>query len=58
MSTPDGTGKNPLDVVCQDWATYASGTASNTVGHLSLIDCPKTGCLGFAFTLPPELRPQ
>ena len=28
MSTPDGTGKNPLDVVCQDWATYASGTPS------------------------------
>jgi hypothetical protein len=52
MSTPDGTGKNPLDVVCQDWATYASGTASNTVGDLSLVDCPKTGCLGFAFTLP------
>ena len=52
MSTPDGTGKNPLDVVCQDWSTYASGTSSNTVGDLSLIDCPKTGCLGFAFTLP------
>jgi hypothetical protein len=52
MSTPDGTGKNPLDVVCQDWATYASGTASDTVGDLSLVDCPKTGCLGFAFTLP------
>jgi cell surface hyaluronidase len=52
MSTPDGTGKNPLDVVCRDWATYASGTSSNTVGDLSLIDCPKTGCLGFAFTLP------
>jgi len=52
MSTPDGTGKNPLDVVCQDWATYASGTTSDTVGDLSLVDCPKTGCLGFAFTLP------
>ena len=52
MNTPDGTGKNPLDVVCQDWATYASGTTSDTVGDLSLIDCPKTGCLGFAFTLP------
>ena len=52
MSALDGTGKNPLDVVCQDWSTYASGTASDTVGDLSLIDCPKTGCLGFAFTLP------
>jgi cell surface hyaluronidase len=52
MSTKDGTGKNPLDVVCQDWATYASGTAKNQVGELSLIDCPKGGCLGFAFTLP------
>ena len=52
MNAPDGTGKNPLDVVCQDWATYASGTTSDTVGDLSLIDCPKTGCLGFAFTLP------
>lgn len=52
MNHPDGTTKKPLDVVCQDWATMASGTASNTVGALSLVDCPKTGCLGFAFTLP------
>lgn len=52
MSTPDGTGKNPLDVVCRDWSSYASGTTSDTVGALSLVDCPKTGCLGFAFTLP------
>lgn len=52
MNTPDGTGKKPLDVVCQDWATYASGTASDTAGDLSLVDCPKTGCLGFALTLP------
>ncbi|MDX2167265.1 MAG: hypothetical protein SF182_09385 [Deltaproteobacteria bacterium] len=52
MSSLDGTGKNPLDVVCQDWSSYASGTTSNTVGDLSLVDCPKTGCLGFAFTLP------
>jgi hypothetical protein len=52
MSTLDGTNKNPLDVVCQDWASYASGTTSDAVGDLSLVDCPKTGCLGFAFTLP------
>jgi hypothetical protein len=52
MSALDGTGKNPLDVVCQDWATYASGTVGDTPGNLSLVDCPKTGCLGFAFTLP------
>ncbi|MDX2167266.1 MAG: hypothetical protein SF182_09390 [Deltaproteobacteria bacterium] len=52
MSSKDGSGRNPLDTVCQDWATYASGTAKPQVGEVSFIDCPKGGCLGFAFTLP------
>src|SRR4029453_4518240 len=52
MNQTDATGKKPLDVVCQDWATYASGTTSDTLGEISLSDCPAGGCLGFAFTLP------
>jgi hypothetical protein len=30
----------------------ASGTTTATVGEVSMVDCPKDGCLGFAFTLP------
>jgi hypothetical protein len=52
LSQPDATGTNPLEVVCKDWATYASGTTTETLGDLSLVDCPAGGCLGFAFTLP------
>ena len=39
-------------MVCQDWAQLASGTTTATVGDVSMVDCPKDGCLGFAFTLP------
>jgi hypothetical protein len=40
-------------VVCQDWSQLASGTTSpGVVGEVSMADCPKDGCLGFAFTLP------
>src|SRR4029453_11762936 len=52
MNQPDTTGQEPLDVVCHDWATFASGTTTTTPGELSLVDCPSKGCLGFAFTLP------
>ena len=54
MNHIDATGKMPLDVVCQDWGTYASGTTGPTLGELSLVDCPAGGCLGFAFTLVPS----
>ena len=54
MNHTDATGNQPLDVVCQDWATYASGTTSDTLGEISLVDCPAGGCLGFAFTLPSD----
>ena len=54
MNHTDATGNKPLDVVCQDWATYASGTTSDTLGEISLVDCPAGGCLGFAFTLPSD----
>jgi hypothetical protein len=52
MNTLDATGKAPLEVICQDWSSYASGTKTDTLGERSLVDCPKDGCLGFAFTLP------
>jgi cell surface hyaluronidase len=52
LNQPDATGKAPLDVICNDWASYSSGTSTNTEGELSLIDCPANGCIGFAFTLP------
>jgi len=52
MNQVDATGKMPLDVICQDWATYTSGTTSTTAGELSLSDCPAGGCVGFAFTMP------
>jgi hypothetical protein len=52
MNHADATGQTPLDVVCHDWATFASGTTTAQEGELSLVDCPKDGCLGFAFTLP------
>jgi len=35
-----------------DWSTRATGTRTETVGELSLVDCPEGGCLGLAFTLP------
>lgn len=54
MNHVDASGKMPLDVVCQDWNTYASGTTSATLGELSLVDCPAGGCLGFAFTMAPS----
>lgn len=55
----DGAKQNPLDVICQDWATFASGTTAPTPtpGELSLVDCPANGCLGFAFTLPTNFAP-
>ena len=52
LNLPDATGRKALDVVCQDWAMLASGTTNPTVGEVSMVDCPKDGCLGFAFTLP------
>ncbi|MGD9765695.1 MAG: G8 domain-containing protein, partial [Candidatus Binatia bacterium] len=52
LNLPDATGRNALDVVCQDWSQLASGTTSPVVGEVSMADCPKDGCLGFAFTLP------
>ena len=51
LNRTDATGKKPLDVVCQDWSTLASGTTTETLGETSMVDCPKDGCLGFAFTL-------
>lgn len=52
LNQTDATGNPPLDVICHDWATFSSGTTTNTPGELSLVDCPANGCLGFAFTLP------
>ena len=52
LNLPDSTGRKALDVVCQDWSTLASGTKTNTVGDVSMVDCPNDGGLGFAFTLP------
>ena len=52
MNHVDATGNKPLDIICQDWATFASGTTSDMPGELSLVDCPQGGCLAFAFTLP------
>jgi hypothetical protein len=59
LAHPDGSRQNPLDVICQDWATFASGTTAPTPtpGELSLVDCPARGCLGFAFTLPANFTP-
>ncbi|MFI5394194.1 MAG: G8 domain-containing protein [Candidatus Binatia bacterium] len=59
LAHADGSRQNPLDVICQDWATFASGTTAPTPtpGELSLVDCPASGCLGFAFTLPIPFTP-
>jgi hypothetical protein len=58
LSHTDGSGKNPLEVICGDWGSFASGTKSDTSGELSLVDCPAGGCLGFAFTLPQGFSPK
>jgi len=58
MNAPDATGSSPLDVVCQDWVTYTSGTKSVALSQVSLADCPAGGCLGFAFTLPGSFMPN
>jgi hypothetical protein len=58
LSHPDGTMSNPLDVICNDWASFASGTEGEAPGELSLVDCPAGGCLGFAFTLPTGFSPR
>ncbi len=52
LNRPDASGRNALDVVCQDWSQLASGTTKLEVGEPTMADCPKDGCLGFAFTLP------
>ena len=52
MNHVDATGNKPLDIICQDWAIFASGTTSDMPGELSLVDCRQGGCLAFAFTLP------
>ncbi|MGB5809385.1 MAG: hypothetical protein WBG86_02570, partial [Polyangiales bacterium] len=53
LNRTDATGKQPLETLCQDWASYASGTNELARDGLSLIDCPTGGCLGMAFTMPP-----
>lgn len=53
MNRTDATGRQPLETLCQDWASYASGTHDRGREGLSLIDCPTGGCLGLAFTMPP-----
>ena len=58
MNQPDATGDRPLDVVCQDWASFASGTVADEPQPLSLADCPADGCLGFAFQLPANFSPR
>ena len=54
----DGHGEKPLDVICQDWGGFASGTTTTTLGERSFVDCPASGCLGFAFTLPDGFTPK
>lgn len=58
MNQPDAAGEQPLDVVCRDWASFASGTVAGEAQPLSLADCPGGGCLGFAFQLPPGFSPK
>lgn len=43
--------------ICETWATRVAGTTPDSQG-LSLSDCPASGCLGYAFTLPPSWMPQ
>jgi hypothetical protein len=56
LNQMDASGASPLDVICQDWVTYTSGTKSPTLSQVSLADCPGGGCLGFAFTLPDNFQ--
>lgn len=41
-----------------DWSTRATGTRTDALGELSLVDCPEGGCLGLAFTLPSGFTPK
>src|SRR5262249_38532265 len=52
----DGNGENPLNVICQDWGGFASGTKTTALGERSFVDCPAKGCLGFAFKLPGNFK--
>jgi hypothetical protein len=52
LSHVDANMENPANVICQDWGGFASGTTTNTLGERSFVDCPASGCLGLAFTLP------
>jgi hypothetical protein len=50
LNLPDATGRNALDVVCQDWP---AGEWDEQHGRRGLDGrLSKDGCLGFAFTLP------
>ena len=53
----DSNMENPLNVICQDWGGFASGTKTTTLGERSFVDCPASGCVGFAFTLPTPFTP-
>ncbi|MGH3581229.1 MAG: hypothetical protein ACRDUB_06565, partial [Mycobacterium sp.] len=53
LNAPTASETAPLDVICQDWVNFTSGTTPTANGgEISLADCPANGCLGFAFTLP------
>jgi hypothetical protein len=58
LSHTDANSENPLNVICQDWGGFASGTKGTTLGERSFVDCPASGCLGFAFTLPNGFMPK
>jgi hypothetical protein len=58
LSALDANMENPLDVICQDWGGFASGTQTTNIGERSFVDCPASGCLGFAFTLPNGFAPK
>lgn len=46
-----------VGAICETWATRVAGTTPSSAG-LSLSDCPASGCLGYAFTLPSTWTPK
>jgi hypothetical protein len=58
LSHLDGNRENPLNIICQDWGGFASGTKTAELGKPSFVDCPASGCLGLAFTLPQPFTPK
>ncbi len=57
---PGYEGLKPLiDRVCRDWVNPANAEVqAGPDKGLFLAECPAGGCLGFAFTLPPNFAPK